>query len=179
MGGGAWRWRLGRRGAAWRWRHGSAEVAGAADRAVPADATNNLSQLTIEQTASSAKVTGDSGDVLALYSADDSSKATPSSAPVSGPSSSPSQVLFRQRRAVRAARTASSGDSASRAPSRAVAGHATRRRYAGPAPRSSTTRTYELSPDGKQLYVTTKIDNPRFKNPVTFRLVYDPAQSGG
>jgi hypothetical protein len=43
----------------------------------------------------------------------------------------------------------------------------------------STTRTYELSPDGKQLYVTTKIDNPRFKSPVTFRLVYDPAQSGG
>jgi len=41
----------------------------------------------------------------------------------------------------------------------------------------STTRTYELSPDGAQLYVTTKIDNPRFQNPVTFRLVYDPVQS--
>ena len=33
--------------------------------------------------------------------------------------------------------------------------------------------------DRKQLYVTTKIENPRLKNPVTFRLVYDPAPSGG
>jgi hypothetical protein len=41
----------------------------------------------------------------------------------------------------------------------------------------STTRTYELSPDGRQLFVTTKIDNPRFDSPVTFRLVYDPAQA--
>jgi hypothetical protein len=42
-----------------------------------------------------------------------------------------------------------------------------------------TTRTYELSPDGKQLYVSTRIDNPRFNEPVTFRFVYDPVSSSG
>jgi hypothetical protein len=40
-----------------------------------------------------------------------------------------------------------------------------------------TTRTYELSPDGKELYVTTRMENPRFSQPVTFRFVYDPAKS--
>jgi hypothetical protein len=45
--------------------------------------------------------------------------------------------------------------------------------------RGTTTRTYELSPDGKQLYVTTKIDNPRFSQPVTIRFVYDPVKQGG
>jgi hypothetical protein len=42
------------------------------------------------------------------------------------------------------------------------------------SPRGKSTRTYSLSPDGKQLYVTTKMENERFKEPVTFRLVYDP-----
>jgi hypothetical protein len=41
----------------------------------------------------------------------------------------------------------------------------------------STTRTFELSPDGKQLYMTTKIDNPRLQQPVSIRFVYDPAKS--
>jgi hypothetical protein len=42
-----------------------------------------------------------------------------------------------------------------------------------------TTRTYELSPDGKQLIVTTKITNERLTQPVTYRLVYDSEKSGG
>jgi hypothetical protein len=41
----------------------------------------------------------------------------------------------------------------------------------------STTRTFELSPDGKQLYMTTKIDNPRLQQPVSIRFVYDPAKT--
>ena len=41
----------------------------------------------------------------------------------------------------------------------------------------TVTRTFELSPDGKQLYMTTKIENPRFSEPVTYRLVYDPAKA--
>ena len=41
------------------------------------------------------------------------------------------------------------------------------------------TRTYELSPDGKQLYVTTKIANERFSQPVTYRLVYDKGSASG
>ncbi|HXA77215.1 MAG TPA: hypothetical protein VNV41_08775 [Candidatus Acidoferrales bacterium] len=129
------------------------------------NAMNNLSQLTIEQTDLSAKVTGDSGEVLALYSAEDSSKANSSPA---GSSASPS---------------AGSTSSGSNDPSDA----APAARWQGaqlvavtPGRRQgSTTRTYELSPDGKQLYVTAKIDSSRFKNPVTFRLVYDRAPSGG
>jgi hypothetical protein len=41
----------------------------------------------------------------------------------------------------------------------------------------TTTRTFELSPDGKQLYVTTKIENERFSQPVTYRLVFDPGKA--
>jgi hypothetical protein len=42
----------------------------------------------------------------------------------------------------------------------------------------TTTRTFELSPDGKQLNVTTKIENERFNQPVTFKLVYDRGTPG-
>ena len=45
-------------------------------------------------------------------------------------------------------------------------------------PRGKSTRTYSLSADGKQLYVTTTMENERLKEPVTYRLVYDPAASG-
>lgn len=37
----------------------------------------------------------------------------------------------------------------------------------------TTTRTFELSPDGKQLYVTTKMESERLNEPVTYKLVYD------
>jgi hypothetical protein len=137
------------------------------------NAMNNLSQLTIEQTASSARVTGDSGEVLALYSAEDSSKPNSSAG---GSSTSPSAGSSTS--STTSGSNGSSGDSAAAPPAAQWQGaqlvSVTPGRRQG-----STTRTYELSPDGKQLYVTTKIDNPRFKNPVTFRLVYDPAQSGG
>lgn len=43
---------------------------------------------------------------------------------------------------------------------------------------SRVTRTFELSPDGKQLYMTTKVESQRFSQPVTYRLVYDPGKSG-
>lgn len=41
----------------------------------------------------------------------------------------------------------------------------------------SVKRTFEMSPDGKQLYVTTKIESERLSQPVTYRLVYDPSKS--
>lgn len=41
----------------------------------------------------------------------------------------------------------------------------------------TVTRTFELSPDGKQLYMTTKIENERFSQPVTYKLVYDPGKA--
>jgi hypothetical protein len=43
----------------------------------------------------------------------------------------------------------------------------------------NTTRTYEFSPDGKQLRVTTRMENPRFNQPVTIRFVYDGVKAGG
>ncbi len=42
----------------------------------------------------------------------------------------------------------------------------------------AVTRTFELSPDGKQLYMINKIENPRLQGPVTIRFVYDRAKSG-
>lgn len=38
----------------------------------------------------------------------------------------------------------------------------------------STTRTYEISSDKKQLIVTTTMQNKRLKEPVTYKQVYDP-----
>lgn len=43
----------------------------------------------------------------------------------------------------------------------------------------TTTRTYELSPDAKQLYVTTKMTSERLSQPVTYRLVYDKGTASG
>lgn len=40
-----------------------------------------------------------------------------------------------------------------------------------------TTRTFEMSSDGSQLYLTTRMEGGRLKQPVTFRLVYDPSNS--
>jgi hypothetical protein len=140
---------------------------------------NDFSRIIIEQTASSAKVTGDSGRVLALYSADDSSRANSSS----GSSSSASGNSSRGSSGASAANGSgdSNGDSeaASAPPAAQWQGTQLVAVTQGRREGSSTTRTYELSPDGKQLFVTTKMINPRFKGPVTYRLVYDPAPSGG
>jgi len=127
-----------------------------------------FSQLTIVQTATSAKVTGSSGRVLAQYSSDSSSPSANSAAANNSNSSD-------------ADNSADSGPGANA--------------NQGPAPAQwqgsqlvatlqgrrggSTSRTYELSPDGSQLYVITKIDNSRLQQPITFRFVYDAANSNG
>jgi hypothetical protein len=41
----------------------------------------------------------------------------------------------------------------------------------------TTTRTFELSPDGKQLFVTTKMESERLSQPVTYKLVYDSGKA--
>ena len=172
-GGGGWGGGGGQRG-------GGGNGGGGGRRGQNGSATNDLSQLTIDQTASSAKVTSESGEVLALYSAADSSPANSSAGSLSNPpaGSQTSSHTNSQNNSTTSGSNSSSGDSTSAPPAAQWQGAqlvaVTPGRRQG-----STTRTYELSPDGKQLYVTTKIDNPRFKNPVTFRLVYDPAQSGG
>jgi hypothetical protein len=117
---------------------------------------NDLSQLTITQTDTSVKVTGESGRVLAVYSAKSANGSDTGSSANSGADSSgneegytPPQAQWQGSQLV-----------------------AVQQQRAG-----TVTRTFEMSSDGKQLYVTTKMDSQRFSQPVTFRLVYDPAKS--
>jgi hypothetical protein len=115
---------------------------------------DELSQLTIDQTPSSINVTGVTGRVLA-----------------SSPAASQSQQ--------KSSNSDSSGETASAPPPPTVEWKNSQLVVTEPqGRRGTTTRTFELSPDGRQLYVTTTIDNPRFKNPATIRFVYDPASSG-
>lgn len=118
------------------------------------DMMKDFSQLTITQTSSTAKVTGESGRVLAVYSSADQSQ-SPSSA---GDSTKPDNSTPEQDSAA-----------AQWQQDQLVVTTQTRR--------GSTTRTYELSPDGKQLYVTTHIENQRLSQPVVIRFVYDPTKS--
>jgi hypothetical protein len=118
------------------------------------DMMKDFSQLTITQTSSMAKVTGESGRVLALYSSADQSATQPANNDSNKPDNSTQNE-----------------DSAAAQwqQDQLVVTTQTRR---GP-----TTRSYGLSPDGKQLYVTTRIENQRLSQPVTIRFVYDPAKS--
>jgi len=118
------------------------------------DPLDELSQLTVDQTPSSINVTGVTGRVLASFPV----------ASQSQPKSSSSD---------------SSSEAASAPPPPTVEWKNNQLVVTEPqGRRGTTTRTFELSPDGRQLYVTTTIDNPRFKNPATIRFVYDPASSG-
>lgn len=123
-----------------------------------------FSQLTIAQTATSAKVTGSSGRVLAQYSGDNSSQSANSASSNSGDANNSADSGTGENQGAPAA--------AQWQGSQLVA--TTQGRRGG-----STSRTYELSPDATQLYVITKVDNPRLQQPVTFRFVYDAAKSNG
>jgi hypothetical protein len=114
---------------------------------------SDLSQLTIEQTDSAAKVTGSSGRVLAQYSANGSDKSTKDAAK-------------------------KSKDSSNTAPAAHWQGDELVTTVNGPRG-VKTTRIYELSPNGKQLYVTTRLDDPRLNQTVNIRFVYDPARPSG
>ena len=110
---------------------------------------SDFSQLTIEQSDSSAKVTGSTGRVLAQYSADESSDKN-ASKKTKDASNAPPVAKWQGDELI----TVVNG------------------------PRGvKTTRIYELSPNGRQLYVTTRLDNPRLNQLVNIRFVYDPAKS--
>ena len=106
---------------------------------------DELQTLTIEQTGSNVKITGKSGRVLAQYPSSDSSDAKNAAPEGEGQRTTTSQWQNGQLVAVTQSQ------------------------------RGKSTRTYSLSPDGKQLYVTTKMENERLKEPVTYRFVYDAA----
>ncbi len=118
------------------------------------DMMKEFSQLTITETSSTAKVTGESGRVLALYSGADQSQ-------------SPS-----------AANDSNKSDNSTPEPDSAAAQwQQDQLVVTSHTRRGSTTRSYGLSPDGKQLYVTTRIENQRLSQPVVIRFVYDPTKS--
>lgn len=106
----------------------------------------DLSQLTIEQTDSTAKIVGASGRVLALYS---DSKPGDNSTPSAGDSDNPPAAKWQ-------------GD-------QLVVEMPGRRG-------GKMTRTYTLSPSGDQLYVTTQMEGGRLRQLVMFRFVYDPVK---
>jgi len=115
---------------------------------------SDFSQLTIEQSDSSAKVTGATGRVLAQYSANNGSDKKSQDA-AKKPKDDPNTPLAAHWQGDELVTTVN-------------------------GPRGTkTTRTYELAPNGKQLYVTTRLDNPRLNQPVNIRFVYDLARSGG
>lgn len=113
-------------------------------RAQRAGMMDEWQTLAIEQSGSNVKVTGKSGRVLAQYPSSDSAPEKNSAPEGEGQRTTASQWQSGQLVAVTQ------------------------------SPRGKSTRSYGLSPDGKQLYVTTKMENERFKEPLTYRLVYDP-----
>jgi hypothetical protein len=124
-----------------------------------------MAQLVIEQTPTSAKVSDANGRALALYLAS-SEPADSHVAPADGANNG-----------------ANNGEGRGPNAAPAVAQWVDNKLVSTQQMRNggTTTRTYELSPDNKQLIVTTKVENKRFKEPVTFRQVYDPvyASTGG
>ncbi len=113
--------------------------------------TDDLTFLTINQKGPSVKVVTDSGRVLAQYT---------------GPVSPSSQE------------TAKTSDNDSK--------NSTTTQWQGDAlvtvsqhNGTKITRTLALSRDGTQLYLTTDLQGGHFKQPVSFRLVYDPATPQG
>ena len=115
---------------------------------------SDFSQLTIEQSDSAAKVTGATGRVLAQYNANNGSDKNTRDA------------------------TKKSKENSNAPPTAHWQGDELVTTTNGPRG-TKTTRIYELSANGKQLYVTTRLDNPRFNQPVNIRFVYDPAKSNG
>ena len=115
-----------------------------------------MAQLVIEQTPTSTRVSDASGRVLALYLAStEKTSSRPSSADSSNDgASTPPVAQWQDNKLVSTQQMRNGG---------------------------AVTRTYEMSPDNKQLIVTTKAENKRLKEPVTFRQVYDPvyANTGG
>jgi hypothetical protein len=151
-GGGGWGGWGGGPWGGWGGRGGGSNRSG---RPMPDESTvdmSDFSQLTIEQSDSSAKVTGAMGRVLAQYISDQSSdkndqkaakksKDDPNAPPVAKWQGDELVTVVNGPRGVR------------------------------------TTRIYELSPNGKQLYVTTRLDNPRLNQLVNIRFVYDPGSA--
>jgi hypothetical protein len=167
--------------------------------------TDDVSQITIEQTATTAKIIGLSGDLLGVYQGSDTPNAKPESTSSGNTAASTASNTAGSSSEKSAGTPASNspgnppGTSSGGAPASSGNGGSTNGgdrtdSHGTPVAKwkgnqlvvvtpgehgGTTTRIYELSADSQQLDVTTKLDNPRFKHPVTINFVYDPAPSGG
>lgn len=108
------------------------------------------SQLTINQADSNVKVTGTSGRLLASIQPPPKPDNSDNEAGMGGLRMQPAKAQWQGNQLV--------------AQSQGFGG-------------GNTTRTFGLSPDGKQLVVTTKIENQRLNEPVTYKLVYDAGKA--
>lgn len=122
------------------------------------------SQLTIEQNGQSVKISGASGNLIAQTSDN-----TQSSSQANGQESTTESPNGEQSNGQPAPRRMRSPEVAQWKNNQLVVVMSGRNG-------AKTTRTFSLSPDGKQLYLTTEMQNPRFDQPVTFRMVYDPVK---
>ena len=163
--------------------------------------TEDLSQITVEQTATSAKIIGPNGGVLGLYpvpgsnstnavnpSSTNTASNASSSSSASGSSNAPSDTSSTASSSSSSgSSTASNSSSGSNGGDRTDSHGIPVAKWKGNqlvvvtsgAHGDTITRTYELSADSQQLDVTTTIDTSRLKHPVTINFVYDPAPSGG
>jgi hypothetical protein len=125
----------------------------------------DFSQLTIEQSSTTAKVTGASGRVLAVLGPNsDNSGAAPTHAASADDLPANSDAGPRPRRGPPPPAVAHWNGSQLVSESQNPRG-------------GKMTRTYELSPDGSELFVSTKMENPNLSEPVTYRQVYDRAKA--
>ena len=137
--------------------YGQRRAGGGSEGGPRGNMMDEFTQITIVQTGSDIKVTGASGRTLAVLRADTTSNSDANSSNANSDSNAngqyappPPTVHWQDNQLIAELQGRRGG---------------------------KTTRTYELSPDGKQLYVTTRMENPRFSQPVTYRFVYDPVKS--
>ena len=130
----------------------------------------DFSQLTIEQTATTAKVTGSSGRVLAVLGPDAPANTSPDSSAATHPAAQPEDMPA----------NSDAGPRPRRGPPPPAVAHWNGSQLVSESqnPRGGKmTRTYELSPDGSELFVSTKMESPNLSEPVTYRQVYDRAKA--
>jgi hypothetical protein len=129
----------------------------------------DFSQLTIEQTATTAKVTGASGRVLAVLGPD-AANASPDSSAAAHPAAQPEDMPA----------NSDAGPRTRRGPPPPAVAHWSGSQLVSESqnPRGGKmTRTYALSPDSSELFVSTKMESPNLSEPVTYRQVYDRAKT--
>jgi hypothetical protein len=131
--------------------HHGGPSSGAREERQAHELTDDLTFLTINQKGTSVKVVTDGGRVLAQYA---------------GPASATSQET---------AKTSESDNKNSSITQWQGDALVTVSQHNG----TKITRTLALSRDGTQLYLTTDLEGGHYKQPVSFRLVYDPARPQG